>query len=61
MKEELAAEHETASPEHDELNLTSRALGLVRDSMQVIQFHQADRLDLFSRFKYITKSARFKS
>ena len=33
VKEELAAEHETAPPKHDELDLTRRALGLVRDSM----------------------------
>ena len=28
VKEELAAEHETPLPEHDELDLTLRALGL---------------------------------
>ena len=42
VKKELAAEHETAPPERDELDLASRALELVRDSLQVRQFHRAE-------------------
>ena len=58
-KKELAAEYETAPPEKDVLGLTSGALELVRERIQVILFHQADRLELISRFDQITKFARF--
>ena len=58
-KKELAAENDTAPPEKDGLELTCGALELVRERIQVILFHQANRLELISRFDHITEFARF--